>query len=95
MSVFDRISGRLRSRKAVGSLACNELVEMITDYLEGTLPPRQRARFDAHLDQCEGCRAYLEQMRLTIQTVGRIREDSVPVPMRKTLLHAFRSWKER
>ena len=43
----------------VDDLACKELVELVTEYLEGTLPPAERARFDAHLGQCEGCHTYL------------------------------------
>ena len=74
-------------------LTCRELVELVTDYLEGALPPLERARFQAHLEGCEGCRVHLEQMRRTIATVGELREDQVPRDARDTLLSAFRDWK--
>lgn len=74
-------------------ITCQELVEVITDYLEGTLPDDDRARFDAHLEQCDGCRIYLDQMRQTIATVGRLREESLDPRTREELMQAFRGWK--
>jgi anti-sigma factor RsiW len=76
-------------------MTCRELVELVTDYLEGSLSPAQHARFDAHLDRCAGCRAYLEQLRQTIAAVGRLEEHQIePVP-RDALLAAFRDWRSR
>ena len=94
MSVFDRFRPRGRPQEAAGELTCSELVGLITEYLEGALPPVDRARFDTHLDSCLGCRIYLDQMRLTIQTVGRLGEESLPPQGREALLHAFRAWKQ-
>lgn len=74
-------------------LNCNELVELVTDYLEDTLPASERARFDAHLSGCRGCRAYLEQMRQTITLTGRLREDDLPTAARDDLLRIFHNWK--
>ena len=76
-------------------LPCQELVELVTDYLEDQLPSSTRVRFDAHLAQCSGCRAYLEQMRQTIRTVGRLREESIQPETRDRLLSVFRNWKWR
>lgn len=76
-----------------GDLTCQELVEIITDYVEGTLPEEDRHRFESHLDSCAGCRAYVDQMRKTIAVVGRLSEDSLEPRMRDELLQAFRSWK--
>ena len=76
-------------------LPCQELVELVTDYLEDRLPSSTRLRFDAHLAQCSGCRAYLEQMRQTIRTVGRLREASIQPEARDRLLSVFRDWKRR
>lgn len=73
-------------------LACKELVELITEYLEGTLPRRLRKRVEKHLAACDGCTAYLEQMRFTIQATGRLTEESLPEPMKAELLHAFQTW---
>ncbi len=75
-------------------LTCQELVEVITSYLEGSLPGPERARFESHLDMCTGCRRYLDQMRRTIGLVGRLREGDVPPQARANLLAAFRSWKQ-
>jgi anti-sigma factor RsiW len=47
-------------------MTCQELVELVTDYLEGALPPEDAARFEAHVGSCPGCEAYLEQIRTTI-----------------------------
>ena len=73
--------------------SCKELVELVTDYLEGALPPPTRAAFEEHLELCEGCRAYLQQMELTIQMVGGLSEESIPAPAKAELLDAFRDWK--
>ena len=51
---------------------CNELVELVTAYLDGALDPDTRARFDAHLLECDGCENYLQQFRETVRTVGKI-----------------------
>ncbi len=76
-------------------LACKELVELVTDYLEGALPPPERARFDAHLMECDGCEAYLDQMRLTIKTLGQLTEDTIEPQARDELLQLFRDWKQQ
>jgi anti-sigma factor RsiW len=76
-------------------LTCREFVEIVTDYLEGRLPPHDRLRFEEHLVACPGCTNYLEQMREAIRLTGRLRTDDVPPQARDELLRAFRSWKER
>ena len=53
-------------------LACRELVELVTEYLEGRLSPTERLRFEAHLVGCSGCRAYLDQMRATLRVLGNL-----------------------
>ena len=75
-------------------LSCKELVELITDYLEGALPRRVRKRFDRHLSACDGCTAYLESMRMTVRLSGRVEltEEQIPAPVREELLAAFRGW---
>ena len=52
-------------------LACRELVELVTDYLENALPAIERERFEAHLAECDACEAYVEQVRATIRLAGR------------------------
>ncbi|HWT25175.1 MAG TPA: zf-HC2 domain-containing protein [Solirubrobacteraceae bacterium] len=71
-------------------IRCQEVVEVITDYLEGTLSPEHIAIFEAHLALCEGCQWYLDQMRITIALVGRVEEEEVPAELRDTVLAAFR-----
>ena len=73
-------------------MSCRELVELVTDYLEGALPPPERVRFEAHLALCDGCEHYLEQMRSTIALVGSLSEESVRPEMQQRLLDAFRDW---
>jgi anti-sigma factor RsiW len=72
---------------------CNELVELITDYLEGRLPPEEHARFEAHLDECDGCATYVEQMRRTIRAMGALEVDSLTPQTRERLLAAFRDFR--
>ena len=71
---------------------CQELVELVTEYLEDRLSPRDRARFEAHLADCEACRAYVEQFRRTIRALGRLPEESLSPEARDALLAAFRGW---
>ncbi len=73
-------------------LACQELVEIITDYLEGALSDTERERFDAHLEVCEGCRRYLDQMRTTIRVVGTLTEEDLEPTAKDQLLQLFREW---
>jgi anti-sigma factor RsiW len=74
-------------------LACRELVELLTDYLEGSLPPAERSRLEHHLAKCDGCSAYLEQIRTVIRLAGRLTEQTIPVEGRDELMRVFRAWK--
>ena len=74
---------------------CNELVEVITDYLEGTLPAKDRERFDAHLLECPFCVTYLAQMRATLSALGEIPVESIAPAAREELAHIFHDWKLR
>ena len=79
-----------RRRRGQDPLVCREFVELVTGYLEGTLPERERARMDAHLAECDGCAGYLEDMR---RLVGTLHETPEPPPddaTREALLRAFR-----
>jgi anti-sigma factor RsiW len=79
--------------RRIEPLACQELVELVTDYLEGRLPAADRERFDAHIAACDACTNYLEQMRMTLQALGRIPQESISVQAREELLVAFRNWR--
>jgi anti-sigma factor RsiW len=74
-------------------LPCQELVELVSDYLDDRLPPLERARFETHLASCNGCRTYLEQIRQTVRALGRLSEDAIEVDARERLLAVFRDWK--
>jgi anti-sigma factor RsiW len=76
------------------SLTCAELVELVTDYLEGALPPAERERFEQHLEACPGCIAYVEQLRETVRLTGTLREDDLAPATRDALLAQFRDWNE-
>ena len=73
---------------------CKELVELVTDYIEGAMPLGLRIRFDEHFAECEGCQIYLNQMRQTIQLTGTLREETILESGRNKLLQAFRDWKK-
>ena len=75
-------------------LTCQELVELVTDYLEESLSAAQRARFEEHLAKCTGCRNYLAQMRQTIKLTGKLTEESITPQARDDLLGVFRNWKK-
>ena len=75
------------------TLTCRELTEVLTDYLEGVMSPEDVARFDAHLELCDGCVTYVEQMRRTIRTVRALRPAEVEATVPDDLLAAFQAWK--
>jgi anti-sigma factor RsiW len=73
-------------------LSCREVVELVTDWLEGALPAGERARVEVHLAGCEGCEAYVEQMRETVRIAGRLDEQELEPAQRDELVAAFRGW---
>ncbi len=74
------------------ALSCQELVELVTDYLEGALDERDRRAFESHLDGCDGCTEYVEQLRVTIRLTGTVTFDDLPPAAETALLQAFRDW---
>lgn len=74
-------------------MTCIELVELVTDYLEGSMPADERARFDEHISGCEGCTTYMEQLRITIRLTGMLTEEQIALDARAALLDAFRDWR--
>ncbi len=76
-------------------LVCQQVVELVTDYLEGALTRSQRRRFEAHLADCEHCSEYLEQMRATIALTGRLRAEDLTPEMREDFTALYRSWRSR
>jgi len=79
----------------VEPLTCQQLVELVTNYLEDHLPPAERARFDSHISDCDACLTYLQQMRTTLDFLGRLSTQDIDSDAERTLLRVFRAWKTR
>lgn len=77
----------------MAELGCQELVELVTDYLEGNVGPQDRRRIAEHLEGCEGCARYIEQMRATLDLLGTVPVDTLSPEAQSTLLAAFRDLK--
>jgi anti-sigma factor RsiW len=80
---------RVRRRDIV----CQQAVELVTDYLEGALPRRDRRRFEAHLRQCPNCTAYLQQIQLTIRLSGTVEPDDLSPQAQADLTDLYRRWR--
>jgi len=78
--------------KSERELTCHQVVELVTAYLDDGLSPEDRERFEQHLASCSHCRNYLEQMRRTIETTGRV-QLALPAELEEKLLEAFRGWR--
>jgi anti-sigma factor RsiW len=74
-------------------LACQDVVELVTAYLEHSLSPADRERFEEHLVFCDGCSTYLDQMRETIAATRRVQLEALPAELEARLLEAFRGWR--
>jgi anti-sigma factor RsiW len=77
----------------MSEMACNEIVEAITAYLDGTLPDADRLRFEVHLATCPLCTEYLAQMRETVARLGTLDETNLSQDTREKLIAAFRDWR--
>jgi anti-sigma factor RsiW len=73
-------------------LACQEVVELVTAYLDDALDPEGRERFEEHIVLCDGCQNYLEQMRTTVRLTGHL-EQELPPELEEQMLEAFRNWR--
>lgn len=76
-------------------LVCQEMVELVTEYLEGTLSRSDRRRFEAHLRGCPNCTAYLEQMRATIRAMGRLEPDDLSPEAREDMVALYHTWRDQ
>lgn len=76
------------------ALTCQEVVELVTDYLEGALLPEKRAALEAHLGGCPGCTNYIEQVRLTIGLLRNLAQEPVFPATKDDMLLVFRQWKK-
>jgi len=75
-------------------LSCQEVVELVTEYLENTLLPERRERLETHLEDCPGCTTYVEQVRLTINMLHQLAQVSALPATKQELLQYFRDWKK-
>ena len=75
-------------------LVCRQAVALVTDYLDNVLPRRQRRRFEAHLRGCPNCRRYLEQIRLTIESVGHVQPEALDPEVKDELIDLYRRFNE-
>jgi anti-sigma factor RsiW len=81
------------SRRTNHMLTCREMVELVTDYLEGRLGGADRERFEGHVAECDACTLYIEQMRMTITALGHIPPETISPEAERELLEAFRTWR--
>jgi anti-sigma factor RsiW len=80
------------SSRQFPEMPCQELVEVVTDYVEGLMSPVDRTRFEAHLEECPPCREYLAQFRAVVAAAGRESAEDLPENEREDLRLAFRQW---
>lgn len=88
----DLLTRRFRPRPP-GGVRCVQMVELVTEYLEGALSPRERRRFETHLSRCEHCSAYVEQMRETLRLLGEVPPEPLSDEAVDELREAFRGWR--
>ena len=74
-------------------LVCRDAVELVSDYLDGSLSRRQRRRLEKHLAQCDACTSYLEQMRSTIAASGRVGPEDLPSDVVEGLVNLYRRFR--
>lgn len=75
-------------------LVCREAVELVSDYLDGSLSRRDRKRLEKHLAACDACSAYLEQMRATIAASGAVAHEDLPADVVEGLVDLFRQYRD-
>ncbi len=90
---FPGLRARWRVRSLVPDLVCQQVVELVTDYLEGALSAADRRRFEEHLAGCPYCTEYLAQLRETIRLAGRLTPEDLTPDMRSDLTDLYRRWR--
>lgn len=74
-------------------MRCKQVVELMTDYLEGALSDSDRRKFEQHISGCDGCTGYLRQLRMSIALTGKVPDEPVPAHVAAELVRAFRDWR--
>jgi anti-sigma factor RsiW len=72
---------------------CREVVDLAAEYVDGAMPPDEATLFEMHLNFCDGCFTFIDQIRETASLAGRITEEQVPEETKTKLLEAFRDWR--
>ncbi len=75
-------------------LSCQQITEIITDYLEGRMSFADRIRFQMHVGMCKHCRAYLRQMKATIGSLGQLPDEPIPADVRDEMRKRFAAWND-
>ena len=78
---------------AMHALSCREIVELVTDYLEGDLDADTTTALEAHLDLCPGCARYVQQIRETVTALGDVSSDNLSTEAQAGLHEAFRDFR--
>ena len=76
-------------------MTCRQVVELMTDYLEGALSAADRARFEEHIAGCDGCRAYLAQLSTTRKVLRKLADEPIPPALQAELMKAFKDWRSQ
>ena len=87
MAMFDRI------RRRLFALHCRQAVKLMSDYLDGVLPEADRLRLEGHLADCPHCSEYLEQLRTTVEALGRVEPDGLEPEALDELVDLYRRWR--
>lgn len=74
-------------------LTCQEVTNLVNDYVDGTLSFGDRLRFRMHVGMCRNCRSYLHDRQLTIKALGKLQAEPIPAEVRDGLMARFRDWK--
>lgn len=96
---FSKLFTRAAAKKkrsettTANGIVCQEVVELVTDYLEDALLPEKQAQFEEHIADCDGCTNYIEQVRLTIGMLRSLAQEPVFPETKAELLQVFRQWK--
>lgn len=82
------------SRSLHTDMSCKELVELVTEFLEGKMPQAERVLFEQHLLRCPPCVEYVKQLRDLSRAARSVKEEEIPEPTKEKLLEVFRGWKK-
>jgi anti-sigma factor RsiW len=82
-----------RPRPSGHDINCAKAVSLVTDYLDGTLTRAERARFEAHLSECDNCTEHIKQIHVTIAAAGHVGDEDLDPLVREDLMNLYRRWR--